>query len=90
MKKTSKEEWIKVIENNPPELIADLILKDAKEIHNLRKGRQQMASELAQERKRNKKAIECMNSSQEILDTCNIYDVNGIEVYKILKGVDKE
>lgn len=36
------------------------------------------------------KAIEYMGINEEILKTCEIYDVNGIEVYKILQGSDKE
>lgn len=36
------------------------------------------------------KAIEYLGIDEDILKTCEIYDVNGIEVYKILQGVDKE
>ena len=32
------------------------------------------------------KAIEYLGINEEILETCEIYDVNGIEVYKILQG----
>lgn len=35
---------------------------------------------------RNEKAIEYLGINEEILETCEIYDVNGIEVYKILRG----
>lgn len=38
---------------------------------------------------RNEKAIEYLGINEEILETCEIYDVNGIEVYKILQGSDK-
>lgn len=36
------------------------------------------------------KAIEYLGINEEILETCGIYDVNGIEIYKILQGSDKE
>ena len=36
------------------------------------------------------KAIEYLGIDEDILKTCEIYDVNGIEVYKILQGSDKE
>lgn len=32
------------------------------------------------------KVIEYLGIDEEILETCEIYDVNGIEVYKILQG----
>ncbi len=35
------------------------------------------------------KIIECLGINEEILETCGIYDINGIEIYKILQGVDK-
>lgn len=35
-------------------------------------------------------AIEYLDIDEEILETCEIYDVNGIEVYKILKGENNE
>ena len=35
------------------------------------------------------KAIEYLGIDEDILKTCEIYDVNGIEVYKILQGSDK-
>lgn len=35
------------------------------------------------------KIIKCLGIDEEILETCGIYDVDGIEVYKILQGVDK-
>ena len=38
---------------------------------------------------RNEKAIEHLGIDEDILKTCEIYDVNGIEVYKILQGSDK-
>ena len=34
------------------------------------------------------KAIEYLGIDEDILNTCEIYDVNGIKVYKILKGED--
>lgn len=36
------------------------------------------------------KAVEYLGINEEILETCEIYDVNGIEVYKILKGEDND
>lgn len=35
------------------------------------------------------KVIKCLGIDEDILNTCEIYDVNGIEVYKILQGSDK-
>ncbi len=36
------------------------------------------------------KTIEYLGIDEKILETCEVYVVNGIEVYKILQGSDKE
>ena len=45
----------------------------------------ELCNKLEDYKSRNEKAIEYLGINEEILETCEIYDVNGIEVYKILK-----
>ena len=37
-----------------------------------------------------KEAIEYIGIDENITNSCDMFDVNGIELYKILKGSDKE
>ena len=50
----------------------------------------EQAKEIEELKDRIDKAIEYIGIDKDILSSCGIYDVNGIEVYKILKGSDKE
>lgn len=48
-----------------------------------------MNSENSDYKKKIEKALTYIGLDEDLLKTCEIYDVNGIEVYKILRGSDK-
>lgn len=49
-----------------------------------------MNSENSDYKKKIEKALAYIGLDEDLLKTCEIYDVNGIEVYKILQGVSND
>lgn len=79
--------------DNDMEMYLEKILKKTnpeKYIEILEQDREDFAKEIVELNQRIDKAIEYLGINEEILKTCEIYDVNGIEVYKILQGEKNE